>query len=144
MTIQNAKKWLSRAEKLDEEINELIKSQQRALTRATSVTCGIGDEKVQTTQKNSTEGKFINYASYSEMIDNRIDELYAIKQEILQAINKVDDGMLRTLLIARYINFGTWEHIAETIDVSEKWVRTGLHIRALEKAGEVIPLPDNF
>ena len=91
------KEWLLRAKNLDNEINELIKAQEQALTAATSVTCGVG-EKVQTSNVNTSEGKFINYASYSEMIDNRIDELYAIKQEKIQAINLGDDGTLRTLL----------------------------------------------
>ena len=83
-------------------------------------------------------GKFINYASYSEMIDNRIDELYAIKQEILQAINLVDDGTLRTLLIARYINFGTWEQIAVDLHYSYVHIVHNLHPKSLKAISEIV------
>lgn len=131
------KEWLQRAKKLDEEIDELIKAQEQALTAATSVTCGTG-EKVQTSNVNTSEGKFINYASYSEMIDNRIDELYAIKQEILQAINRVDDTTLRVLLIARYINFKTWEQIAVDLHYSYEWVVKRIHPTALNSVKEFI------
>lgn len=131
------KEWLLRAKNLDNEINELIKAQEQALTAATSVTCG-GGEKVQTSNVNTSEGKFINYASYSEMIDNRIDELYAIKQEILQAINLVDDGTLRTLLIARYINFGTWEQIAVDLHYSYVHIVHNLHPKSLKAISEIV------
>jgi hypothetical protein len=131
------KEWLQRAKKLDEEIDELIKAQEQALTAATSVTCGTG-EKVQTSNVNTSEGKFINYASYSEMIDNRIDELYAIKQEILQAINLVDDATLRTLLIARYINFGTWEQIAVDLHYSYVHIVHNLHPKSLKAISEIV------
>lgn len=131
------KEWLLRAKNLDNEINELIKAQEQALTAATSVTCGVG-EKVQTSNVNTSEGKFINYASYSEMIDNRIDELYAIKQEILQAINLVDDGTLRTLLIARYINFGTWEQIAVDLHYSYVHIVHNLHPKSLKAISEIV------
>lgn len=138
MTIKECKEWLLRARKTDEEINALILEQERALTNATSTVAQSGSEKVQTSNVNTSEGKFINYASYSEMIDNRIDELYAIKQEILQAINLVDDGTLRTLLIARYINFGTWEQIAVDLHYSYVHIVHNLHPKSLKAISEIV------
>lgn len=132
-----AKEWLDRGRKLDEEINQLLQSQQEALTRATKTTCVSDGEKVQTSQSNTSESEFINYASYSDMIDKRIDELYAIKQEILAAVMKLEDGTLRTLLIARYINFHTWERIAYDMHYSYRQV-CRLHGKALNKIKDVI------
>lgn len=132
------KEWLNRGYKLDNEINALLKEQSAALTRATGSTCGTGAEKVQTSRRNNSEDRFINYASYSELIDNRIDELYAIKQEILSVINKVDDAVLRTLLIEKYVNFHTWEQIACDMNYSYVHVVHNLHPKALNAISKIV------
>ena len=133
-----SKEWLNRGYKLDKEINALLKEQSAALTRATGSTCGTSAERVQTSRRNTTEDRFINYASYSELIDNRIDELYAIKQEILSAINKVDDAVLRTLLIEKYVNFHTWEQIACNMNYSYVHVVHNLHPKALNAISKIV------
>lgn len=126
------KEWLNRGWKLDKEIDALLSEQRRAFDIACSTTTSLTQDKVQTSQSNSAENKFINYANYSKMIDVRIDELYAIKQEILQAINTVDDSTYRTLLIERYVNFKTWEQIA--VDMNYCWRQImRLHGQALQK-----------
>lgn len=132
------KEWLNRGYKLDKEINALLKEQSAALTRATGSTCGANAERVQTSRRNTTEDRFINYASYSELIDNRIDELYAIKQEILSAINKVNDAVLRTLLIEKYVNFHTWEQIACNMNYSYVHVVHNLHPKALNAISKIV------
>lgn len=132
------KEWLNRGYKLDKEINALLKEQSAALTRATGSTCGTNAERVQTSRRNTTEDRFINYASYSELIDNRIDELYAIKQEILSAINKVNDAVLRTLLIEKYVNFHTWEQIACNMNYSYVHVVHNLHPKALNAISKIV------
>ena len=126
------KEWLNRGWKLDKEIDALLSEQRRAFDIACSTTTSLTQDKVQTSQSNSAENKFINYANYSKMIDVRIDELYAIKQEILQAINTVKDSAYRTLLIERYVNFKTWEQIA--VDMNYCWRQImRLHGQALQK-----------
>lgn len=131
------KEWLTRARNLDKEINRLLAEKEKALSAATSSTAPASGEKVQTSRRNSSESKFLNYAEYSELIDNRIDELYAVKKEILSAINELDSSTLRTLLIARYINFHTWEEIAVEMNYSYMHV-CRLHGKALQKIKDVI------
>ena len=130
------KEWLNRGYKLDDEINSLLKEQQEAFSKAIGVNYSA-TEKVQTSKRNTSEDRLINYASYSELIDNRVDELYAVKQEILQVINKVNDSVLRTLLIKRYINFQTWEEIACGMNYSYRQI-CRLHGKALSKIRDVI------
>ena len=130
------KEWLNRGYKLDDEINSLLKEQQEAFSKAIGVNYSA-TEKVQTSKRNTSEDRLINYASYSELIDNRVDELYAVKQEILQVINKVNDSVLRTLLIKRYINFQTWEEIACGMNYSYRQI-CRLHSKALSKIRDVI------
>ena len=128
-----AKEWLMRARRLDAEIGALIEEQKRAWDRAVSAAAGCTDDKVQTSRTNTSEARFVCYADYARRIDRRIDELYAVKCEIMDAIARVEDGTLRTLLIERYINFKTWENIAERLGMTEEWIRKRLHRKALEK-----------
>lgn len=131
-----AKQWLNRGYRINEEINELIKEQKQALLQATS-TALCGGEKVQSSNENTVERRFVNYAAYSETIDKRIDELYSIKNEILAAINEVEDNTLRRLLILRYIKFYTWEEIAEKMNYSMRRVYD-FNGRALKHIFEII------
>ena len=62
-----------------------------------------------------------------------IDKLYAIKLEILTAINEVDDGKLRTILIEKYINNKTFEEVAEILSYSKEHVIKTLHPLAVDK-----------
>lgn len=126
------KDWLMRAWNLDKEINQLLATKAEAYGRATGTTASTEGERVQTSRNNSSESKFVSYTEYSAMIDKRIDELYDIKQEILSAINQVQDSSLRTLLIARYINFKTWERIAVEMNYSYVHLVHNLHPKALQ------------
>ena len=131
-----AKQWLNRGYRINEEIDELMREQKQALLQATSTALG-GGEKVQSSNENTVERRFVNYAAYSETIDKRIDELYSIKNEILAAINEVEDNTLRRLLILRYIKFYTWEEIAEKMNYSYVHVVHNLHPKALKRVNRI-------
>ncbi len=132
-----AKEWLNRGRHLDREINQLLVDQQNALNLACGASVGYGNEKVQTSKKNVTERRFIVYADYSAKIDNRIDELYAIKTEIKSAINKLDDPLLRALLIAYYINMKTFDQVANELHYSIRHINR-LHNYALKEIKKII------
>lgn len=127
------KEWLSRGYKIDREINALLSEREEAFALACKVSAPPSDnEKVSATTGNGSEARFIKYADYSKLIDRRIDELYRIKSEIMTVITLIDNNTYRTLLIMRYVQFKTWEQIAESMGYSDKWVRTYLHKMALE------------
>lgn len=127
----STKEWLSRAWEIDKEIKALEAEKEAAKTLAFSVTVRYSGEKVQTSCENSTENAMVKYIDYCTKINKRIDDLYAVKCEILDAISKVDNPTYRTLLALRYLRFLTWERIAEEMGLSDKWVRTEMHSRAL-------------
>lgn len=132
------KEWLNRGYKLDKEINALLEEREKTFNEACKMSAPPSDnERVSGTHANSTEEKYIRYAEYSRMIDSRIDELYAVKQEILTAITAVNNNTYRTLLILRYIRFKTWEQIAEEMNYSDVWVRTKLHSKALHEVSKI-------
>lgn len=119
-----------RAWDINKEIQALETEKEEAKARAVSVTAGYG-VKVQTSKKNRTEDAAVAYIDYEKKIGRRLDELYAVKSEIFDAISKVDNPTYRTLLALRYLRFLTWERIAIELNVTFQWVHI-LHKRALK------------
>lgn len=138
LTIQQVKQWLNRARNIEKEIDILKQEKVEAFEGTTKITSAAEGERVQISVSNSSENKFIEYSEYSVLIDNRIDELYAVKCEILNAINTVEDGTLRILLELRYLQGETWERIAQSMHYSYKHIVHSLHPKALKKLKEVI------
>ena len=128
----STKEWLSRAWKIDNEITVLERELLSAKERMLSVTVHYSDIKAQTSQGNAVEIASVNYIEYKDQLSKRIDELYAIKREVAYVISKVGNSVYRTLLELRYLKFMTWERIAEEMNLSDKWVRTRLHAKALK------------
>ena len=135
--ITDIKEWLNRGKHLDNEIKELKETAQKALEEATNTASNISDERVQTSIENNTEKKFIRVVHYSLETINKIEELYDVKMEIQQAIYKVDNHTYRTLLLARYINFKTWEQIAEDMGYEVRQIHR-IHGNALVNLKDVI------
>lgn len=130
------KEWLSRGWRIDREIRELEQAQVEALALATRTTASTDGERVDGGGDNSSERAMVAYADkaaeYAELIDSKIRELVGIKTEIIRAVGRVDDPTLRALLVARYVNFKTWEQIAVDMHYTYQWVCT-LHGRALNE-----------
>ena len=72
------------------------------------------------------------YKEYSRMLFKKIDELLNISKEITEAISKIGNPVYRTIFTARYINFKTWETIAEEMELDLRWVYR-LNQRAIEE-----------
>lgn len=126
------KDWLNRGYKIDKEINALLLEREKAFNLACKVSAPPSDnERVKASAGNGSENRYIKYAEYSRLIDSRIDRLYQVKNEILTVISAVENNTYRTLLILRYVQFKTWEEIAECMGYSDKWLRTYLHKMAL-------------
>ena len=77
------------------------------------------------------EEKQIKYADLCSKIEKLINNLSDIKSEIINAISEVPDGMCRTLLYERYINYKKWHQIANRINYSESHTKYVLHNIAL-------------
>jgi DNA-directed RNA polymerase specialized sigma subunit len=123
------KEWLSRATNIDKEIGRLLRERRAAWDRAVSVTSRLNANNVSGTKD---PHKYDTLVAYENLIDAKVDELYAIKQEIMAAINNVQDSTLRALLTERYINGKKWEQIA--IDLNYSWRQIiRLHGRALQE-----------
>ena len=123
------KEWLSRATNIDKEIGRLLRERRAAWDRAVSVTSRLNATNVSGTKD---PHKYDTLVAYENLIDAKVDELYAIKQEILVSIDGVRDGTLRALLLERYIDGKKWEQIA--IDLNYSWRQIiRLHGQALQE-----------
>lgn len=134
------KEWLSRGWKLNQEIDALIEAQTRARNLAYGITSATtGGNHGSNKPKSKVESHILIYMQYEQMINDRIDNLYQIQKEILDTIKKVDNSLLRTILISRYVNFKKWEKIAVEINYDYYHVIKYLHPKALS----MIKIPPN-
>ena len=131
-----AKEYLRRAYKLNEEIDQLEAAKHKMFSRITSITPKYNSDTISGTKD---PHKYDAYAQFAAEIDNRVDELVSIKSDILNTIKKVEDAKLRTLLIARYINFMTFEGIAVMMDYDWRHIMR-LHSAALKAVDEVLKM----
>ena len=134
------KQWLRRARSINKEVEQLLIAKQEAYERAIGGAINMLDDKIQISKGNGSENKLINYIEYDFLINKRIDELIACKNEILNAINRLDNSQYRALLIAYYINCRTWEEVAQEMKYDMRHIHR-LHGRALKEIGEVLSLP---
>jgi len=124
------KEWLMRAWRIDKEITALIIARDETRNRCLSVTVPPDGDRVQCSADH--DANLVQLASLEQEIDKRVDELCAIKLEILTAVSEVSDSTLRTLLIERYISFKTWEQIAVDMSYSYVHIVHNLHPMALK------------
>lgn len=129
-----AKEWLNRGFRLDAEINQLEQAKRNMLDTLTNTTPNYSGEVVSGSRN---PHKYDAYVEYCEKIDRRIDDLYAIKEEIQDAIAMVPDSTQRIVLISRYINFKTWEQIAVNLSYSRQGVLK-IHASALKEIEEIL------
>jgi len=129
----NAKEWLNRGWKLNEEINSLLKKQQEALNSACSVTSSASGERVQTSANNSSERKILDYIHIGESINRKIDRLYKHKRQVMTLANKLD-SISRKIVEYRYVHFKSWLYISKKINQPCNTARGRLHERAIREA----------
>lgn len=128
------KEWLNRGFKINKEIEQLIEARQNAENLACNVVSNVNNERISINSRNTNEDRFINVADYSLVLHRRINQLLEVQKEIVKAISGVENSTLRTILIARYINFKTWDEISEELnyDTDCKYIFK-LHRKALKE-----------
>lgn len=125
----STKDWMLRAWKIDDEIKALSEARRKAYDQCISTTTAL--REVVASGDKEPHAKLERWAVLNGLINEKIDELVATKQEILKAIWGVQDTTYRTLLTERYINFKTWEQIAVSLNYCYRHVVKELHPKAL-------------
>ncbi len=127
MTVEQLemKRWLNRAFYADKKAKalDMLVAQCRECAQGFSI-CYEGNDKGRTdSSENGTENALVRLADMEMKLTKQIVELLDVTDEISEAIAKLNDNDLETVLIHRYILFHTIEQTAELMHYSTETVR---------------------
>ena len=132
-------RWLARMWDADIEVNQLIARRDEIV----SMMSGIGkydDEFIPSqTGENSTETKYLEYSELSAQIDKKLDLISRENNRTLQTINKVDDSMLRGMLVARYVRRLSWQDVGHLYNYEKTITYKKYRLAALDAVMPFIP-----
>lgn len=134
------KHWLNRAFYADKKVKalEILLKQHRERAEGFAVCCECNDKGKSSGRKNSTEDALIRLADIEQKLQQQIAELSGITAEIVDAVSKLCDNDLETVLIHRYLLFHTVEETAELMNYSPRTVRDKQK-KAIEKLCLLLP-----
>ena len=115
------KEYLNKVRTIDKEIDakEEIKEQMRRRLVNVKAT-QYREIDVMGGERKTSEDRILDYIEYSEQINELIDKLIGIKMTVVEEIERIDDGLYRTLLTERYINNKNWENVADILGYDER------------------------
>lgn len=136
MTTEEVKNYLSQAYYIDKRVITLqdeITMLESKLERCTaSYTSFRGGGSQPTFEYNLDK-----VMKYREMLNHEIDNLIERKRNIKQTIAKLDNDKERLILYKKYINFQTFESIADDLDITPRQVYK-IYKKSLENLQEFI------
>lgn len=128
------KEYLQQYTRLNREIDRLMEEKKRWEDLALKVapgydgSSGSGTGRIQAVEQ---------IDEWEQRIDQKVDQLVALREEIEGVIGKLKNPDFQTLLRLRYINGYTWELVAVEMHYSYQWV-CKLHGRALLQLKQMI------
>lgn len=136
MTIQEVKNYLSQAYYIDKRVITLqdeLTMLESKLERCTASYTSIRGGGSQPTFEYNLD----KVMKYREILNHEIDNLIEHKRSIKQTIAKLDNDKERLILYKKYINFQTFESIAEDLKLDPRQIYR-IHKKSLEKLQNVI------
>jgi DNA-directed RNA polymerase specialized sigma subunit len=133
-TPENQKKieYLSRYRKLGKRIEQLSTERAMWLSRACKTTQTISDMPKAKNGAQGDSGEVAQYIEIGEEITRELRNLHRLRREIRAVITTLEDDILQTLMLYRYIDGMTFEEIAVKMNYSYVHV-CRLHGQALSK-----------
>ena len=133
-TPENQKKieYLSRYRKLGKRIEQLSTERAMWLSRACKTTQTISDMPKAKNGAQGDSGEVAQYIEIGEEITRELRNLHRLRREIRDVITTLEDDILQTLMLYRYIDGMTFEEIAVKMNYSYVHV-CRLHGQALSK-----------
>lgn len=132
MTSQEKKAYLERYKEANREIDCLCEELSRWRAVATKITTVLSQEPAGGHEgENQIELAVEKIIALEGQINASIDRALEIKKQVEEAIQTVQDGTLREVLIQRYILGKKWEQIADDMNYGYQWI-CKLHGRALQ------------
>ncbi len=142
--MMTAKEYLSQVHRLNQMIDIKLEEVSSLRSLASRVTTAFGQEKVQTSKKQSPmEDAIVRLMDLENEVNNDIDRLIALKEEVLENINKIDNCNLSLLLAMRYINNRDWETIADNMGYDVRTIYR-FHKQGLKEIDKILKLSVNI
>lgn len=132
-----AKEYLSQAVAINHKIDSKLEQASSLRSLAMKVTTTFGEDKVQSTKKQSPmEEIMVKLIDLEQGVNDDIDELIRVKAEILETINQVEDINQQIILEKRYVACKTWDDIARETGYDRSTVYRN-HGKALKEIEEI-------
>lgn len=134
----DAKNYLRQVEMLDIKISNKLIERQQWKDIALGITANVGGEKVQASSGQQKMATAIEKCVDMEKeINALIDNLIAVKREVIATIEKLDSPTEYNVLHKRYIQFLSFQDIADDYHREYTWVTT-THGRALKNVQNIL------
>lgn len=134
----DAKCFLKQVEKLDARIKNKLIEQQQWRDIALGITANMDGERVQSSGAKSKMAEAIDRCVDMETeINSLIDELIAIKQDVIATIEQLDSAIEYDVLHKRYIQYMELQEIADHYGKEYGWCTT-THGRALKSVQNLL------
>lgn len=128
----DAKTFLSQVKKLDLQIKNKLIEKQQWKDIALGITANMDGERVQSSgAKDKMASAIEKCVDMEAEIDSLVDKLIDTKKEVVQTIERLDSPTEYDLLHKKYIQFMTFEEIAECYGREYTTITTA-HGRALK------------
>lgn len=127
--MEKIKSYLKRAKHIDKDIESKLREREQFYSTLLQ-SPSIKENHVQESNRPNYDDKYMKLMELGEQIDEYIDQVCAVRLDITERIDKVDDGLYKAILRDYYLNNLTWEKIAELNRQSVRNVHT-LHRSAL-------------
>lgn len=120
-----AEEFLSRAYRLDQQIQSKVDQLTRLRASIGSSGLRYGNIKVKTSGPDSmVEKAVLRIMEEEQAINDEIDRLVETKHQIREVISRVQDVECRLLLEKRNLLFETWPKICLDLGMSLRWAQT--------------------
>ena len=134
----DAKCFLSQVKKLDLQIKNKLIEKQQWKDIALGITANMDGERVQSSGAKSKMASAVEKLVDAEAeIDGLVDKLIDVKKEVVQTIESLDSPMEYDLLHKKYIQFMTFEEIADYYGREYTTITTA-HGRALKNVQAIL------
>ena len=135
---REAQKYLEQVEKLDAIIENKLIEKQQWMSVALGITANMDGERVQSSGRKSKMADAVDKCiDIDEEIDAQVDELIAVKQEVIKVIEKVESPIEYKVLHMRYIQYVDLKGIAEHYGKEYGWATT-THGRAITSVQKIL------
>ena len=143
-TRPKSKVYLQQVFFLNQRINDSLQDLKELRLRAISIVAGpLCNDKVQGGKISDIVGDSVPVMVELDIqINAKIVQYVSKKQEIESLIEEIDDELLKSILLKRYVYFKDWQQIAADLGYTYRHI-TRLHGEALkefEKKAESLPL----